>query len=76
MLDLLKKLFGSSTKKDASEAAPYKVEQPATTVGAVPMTTQYTEPAVEPKKKPQAKKPAGEKKSAVKAKTARIKKQK
>lgn len=78
MLDLLKKLFGSSKKQDAAEVAPYKVETPSTTVGTVPLTTQYAEPVVEPtaepKKKPAAKKPAGEKKPAVKAKTARTKK--
>lgn len=75
MLSFIKKFFGSRTAPEP--VAPYKVETPQTTVGTVPMTTQYVEPAVEakPKKKPAAKKPAGEKKPAVKAKTARTKKQ-
>ena len=73
MLDLLRKLFQGTRKTDNAEAAPYKVETPQTTVGTVPMTTQYAEPA-QAKKKPAAKKPTGEKKPAVKAKTARTKK--
>jgi hypothetical protein len=73
MLGLLKKLFG--TKPAVSEPeVPYKVETPPTTVGTVPMSTQYTEPTA-PKKKPAAKRPAGAKKPAVQAKTARTKKQ-
>ena len=77
MLDLLKKLF--SAKKDTTPAAPYKIETPQTTVGAVPMTTQYVDghgdvQQVASKKKPAAKKPAGQKKPAVRGKTARTKK--
>jgi len=72
MLTFLKKFFVSKPK--TTPEAPYKVEAPQSTVGTVPMTTQYIEPAAEPKKKPAAKKPAGEKKPAVRAKTARTKK--
>jgi hypothetical protein len=74
MLGLLKKLFGAKTAVSESEA-PYKVEAPQTTVGTVPMSTQYAESAPVAKKKPAAKRPAGEKKPAVRAKTARAKKQ-
>jgi len=78
MLGLLKKLFGAKTAVSESEA-PYKVEAPQTTVGTVPMSTQYVDGhgdvhEVAPKKKPAARKPAGDKKPAVKAKTARTKK--
>jgi hypothetical protein len=75
MLSFLKKFFGSKPTVSPCPEVPYKVETPQTTVGTVPMTTQYAQPAVEPKKKPAARKPAGEKKPAVKAKTARTKKQ-
>lgn len=74
MLLFLKKFFGSKPTIDPCADAPYKVEAPKTTVGTVPMTTQYEEPAAAPKKKPAARKPAGDKKPAVKAKTARTKK--
>lgn len=74
MLTFLKKFFGKRPTVSPCPEAPYKVETPQTTVGAVPMTTQYVEPAAAPKKKPAAKKPAGEKKPAVRAKTARTKK--
>lgn len=75
MLTFLKKFFGKRPTVSPCPEAPYKVETPATIVAAVPMTTQYAEPAAEaPKKKPAARKPAGEKKPAVKAKTARTKK--
>lgn len=76
MLSFIKKFFGSRTAPEP--VAPYKVETPQTTVGTVPMSTQYVEPVpaeAKPKKKPAAKKPAGEKKPAVRAKTARTKKQ-
>jgi hypothetical protein len=72
---ILKKLFGAKSAVSESEV-PYKVETPPTTVGTVPLSTQYVEPAAEtPKKKPAARRPAGEKKPAVRAKTARTKKQ-
>jgi hypothetical protein len=76
MLLFLKKFFGSKPTVSPCPNAPYKVETPETTVGTVPMSTQYAEPAVEtPKKKPAARrKPAGEMKPAVKAKTVRTKK--
>jgi hypothetical protein len=75
MLELLKKLFGAKPAVADSEV-PYKVETPPTIVGTVPMSTQYAESAAEtPKKKPAARKPAGAKKPAVQAKTARTKKQ-
>ena len=81
MLGLLSKLFGIKAKTDNAEKAPYKVEAPTTTVGTVPMTTQYVDghgdvQEVSPKKKPAAKKPAGEKKPAVRAKSARTKSKK
>lgn len=74
MLAFLKKFFGSKPTVSPCPEAPYKVETPSTTVGTVPMTTQYAG-ADTPKKKPTAKRVAGEKKPAVKAKTARNKKQ-
>ena len=74
MLELLKKLFGAKSAVSESEA-PYKVEAPQTTVGAVPMSTQYAEQATEAVVKSVAKKPAGAKKPAVRAKTTRAKKQ-
>jgi hypothetical protein len=74
MLELLKKLFGAKPAVSESEV-PYKVETPQTTVGAVPMSTQYAEQATEAVVKSVAKKPAGAKKPAVRAKTARTKKQ-
>jgi len=74
MLELLKKLFGAKPAVSESEA-PYKVEAPQTTVGVVPMSTQYTEKATEAVVKSVAKKPAGAKKPAVRAKTTRAKKQ-
>lgn len=55
MLDLLRKLFQSKSKQDDAEKAPYKVEAPESTIGAVPMTTQYLdEPKAKkaPRKKP------------------------
>ena len=73
MLSFLKKFFGTKPTVSACPEVPYKVETPPTTVGTVPMSTQYAEPAT--KKKPASKKPAGEKKPAVRAKTARTKKQ-
>jgi hypothetical protein len=73
MLGFIKKLFGSKPVESTAEV-PYKVETPPTTVGTVPMSTQYVEPATAPKKKPAAKRPAGAKKPAVRAKTARTKK--
>jgi hypothetical protein len=74
MLGLLKKLFGAKPAVSESKV-PYKVEAPQTTVGAVPMSTQYAEKATEAVVKSVAKKPAGAKKPAVRAKTARAKKQ-
>jgi hypothetical protein len=74
MLGLLKKLFGANPAVSESNA-PYKVETPQTTVGTVPMSTQYAEKATEAVVKSVAKKPAGAKKPAVKAKTVRAKKQ-
>lgn len=74
MLAFLKKFFGSKPTVSPCPEAPYKVEQPQTQPGAVPMSTQYSE-APAPKKKTAAKKPVGDKKPAVKAKTARNKKQ-
>jgi hypothetical protein len=74
MLGLLKKLFGVKPAGSESEV-PYKVEAPKTTVGAVPMSTQYANKATEAVVKSVAKKPAGAKKPAVRAKTARTKKQ-
>jgi hypothetical protein len=73
MLGFLKKFFGS--KSTESTQVPYKVEAPQTTVGTVPMSTQYAEKATEAVVKSVAKKPAGAKKPAVRAKTARTKKQ-
>ena len=60
MLAFLKKFFGSKPTVSPCPEAPYKVEAPQTTPGVIPMSTQYTEAAA-PKKKPAAKKPAGEK---------------
>ena len=75
MLLFLKKFFGSKPTESPGLDAPYKVETPETTVGTVPMSTQYAEPVAEtPKKKPAARKPAGEKKPSVRAKTVRTKK--
>jgi hypothetical protein len=75
MLSFIKKFFGSKPTVSPCPEAPYKVETPQTTVGAVPMSTQYqTAPETAAKKKPAAKKPAGEMKPAVKAKTVRAKK--
>jgi hypothetical protein len=73
MLELLKKLFGGKPAVSESEV-PYKVEAPQTTVGAVPMSTQYAEKATEAVVKSVAKKPAT-KKPVVRAKTTRAKKQ-
>ena len=77
MLSFLKKFFGTKPTASPCPDVPYKVETPPTTVGTVPMSTQYAEPAPAPapKKKPAAKRPAGAKKPAVQAKTARTKKQ-
>jgi len=74
MLSFIKKFFGSKPTVSASPEVPYKVEAPQTTVGTVPMSTQYSAPEIAPKKKPASKKPAGEKKPAVRAKTTRAKK--
>ena len=78
MLRFLKSFFGSKPTVSPCPEAPYKVETPQTTVGTVPMSTQYSAPAVEPesapKKKPAARKPAGSTKPAVRAKTTRAKK--
>ena len=74
MLSFLKKFFGSKPTVSPCTEVPYKVEKPETTVGTVPMSTQYAEPAPQPKKKPAARKPAGEKKPAVRAKSSRTKK--
>lgn len=79
MLSFLKKFFGAKATVSPCPDVPYKIETPATTVGTVPMSTQYVDShgdvhEVKAKKKPAAKKPAGEKKPAVKAKTARTKK--
>jgi len=73
MLSFIKKFFGSKPTVSANPEVPYKVEAPQTTVGTVPMSTQYVEPAA-PKKKPAARKPAGSTKPAVQAKTTRAKK--
>ena len=75
MLSFLKKFFGSKPTVSPCPDAPYKVETPQTTVGTVPMSTQYAEKATEAVVKSVAKKPAGAKKPAVRAKTARTKKQ-
>jgi hypothetical protein len=75
MLSFIKKFFGSKPTVSASPKAPYKVETPQTTVGTVPMSTQYQTEASAPKKKPAARKPAGEKKPAAKPRTTRAKKQ-
>ncbi len=79
MLTFLKKFFGKRPTVSPCPEAPYKVETPQTTVGTVPMGTQYVDghgdvQTVMAKKKPAARKPAGEKKPAVRAKTARTKK--
>lgn len=79
MLDLLKKLFSSKPTVNPCADAPYKIETPETTVGTVPVSTQYVDghgdvQQVAAKKKPAARKPAGQKKPAVRAKTARTKK--
>ena len=73
MLSFIKKFFGSKPAVSTSPEVPYKVEAPQTTVGTVPMSTQYVEPAAA-KKKPAARKPAGSTKPAVRAKTTRAKK--
>lgn len=77
MLGFLKKLLGAKPAQDNAEV-PYKVEAP---VAVVPPTSTVSDfPFPKPQeekpvaKKTQAKKPAGEKKPAVKAKTARTKK--
>jgi hypothetical protein len=75
MLSFLKKFFGSKPTVSPCPEAPYKVETPQTTVGAVPMSTQYQTEPLAPKKKPAARKPAGEKKPAAKPRTTRAKKQ-
>jgi hypothetical protein len=74
MLSFLKKFFGAKSTASAPEV-PYKVDAPRTTVGTVPMSTQYTNKATEAVVKSVAKKSAGTKKPAVRAKTARAKKQ-
>lgn len=82
MLGFLKNLFGSK-KQETVEQAPYKVEAPVVSQPTEKPTTDWpfptpvaATPVVEekPKKKPAARKPAGEMKPAVKAKTARTKK--
>ena len=73
MLAFLKKFFGSKPTVSSCPEAPYKVEAPQTTVGTVPMSTPYIQDET-PEKKPVARRPAGEKKPAVRAKTARTKK--
>jgi hypothetical protein len=75
MLSFLKKFFGTKPTVSPCPDVPYKVETPPTTVGTVPMSTQYAESATAPKKKPAVRRPAGAKKPAVQAKTARTKKQ-
>jgi len=75
MLSFLKKFFGTKPTVSPCPDVPYKVEAPQTTVGAVPMSTQYAEQATEAVVKSVAKKPAGAKKPAVRAKTTRAKKQ-
>jgi hypothetical protein len=75
MLSFLKKFFGTKPTVSPCPDVPYKVETPPTTVGTVPMSTQYAESTTAPKKKPADKRPDGEKKPAVRAKTARTKKQ-
>lgn len=75
MLQFLKSFFGSKPTVSPCPEAPYKVETPQTTVGTVPMSTQYQTETSAPKKKPAARKPAGEKKPAVQARTTRAKKQ-
>jgi len=72
MLAFLKKFFGSKPTVSPCPEAPYKVETPQTTPGVIPMSTQYAE--VPPKKKPVARRSAGEKKPAVRAKAVRAKK--
>lgn len=79
MLSFLKKFFGAKPTVSPCPDAPYKVETPQTTVGTVPISTQYVDGhgdvhEVTAKKKPAARKPAGEKKPAVRAKSARTKK--
>ncbi len=79
MLRFLKSFFGAKPTVSPCPEVPYKVEAPQTTVGTVPMSTQYVDghgdvQTVMAKKKPAAKKPAGDKKPAVRAKTARTKK--
>jgi hypothetical protein len=79
MLRFLKSFFGTKPTVAPCPEAPYKVEAPKTTVGAVPLGTQYeqaTEAVVKSvAKKPAAKRPAGEKKTAAKPRTTRAKKQ-
>ena len=66
MLNFIKKLFGSKTSEPTP--VPYKVEAP---VAVVPPSTNVDSYFPVEKSK---KKPAGEKKPAVRAKTARTKK--
>jgi hypothetical protein len=66
MLGFIKKLFGSNSAETVAEV-PYKVEAP---VAVVPPSTTVESFPVETVEK----KPSGEKKPAVKAKTARAKK--
>jgi hypothetical protein len=70
MLGFIKKLFGSKPVESTAEV-PYKVE-----VAVVPPSTTVTPefPVESAKKSPANKKPAGAKKPAVQAKTARAKK--
>lgn len=75
MLSFIKKFFGSKPTVSPCPEAPYKVETPQATVGAVPMSTQYQTETSAPKKKPAARKPAGEKKPTAKPRTTRAKKQ-
>jgi hypothetical protein len=74
MLSFLKKFFGAKPTVSPCPDVPYKVETPKTTVGTVPMSTQYANKATEAVVKSVAKKPAGAKKPAAQAKTARAKK--
>ena len=61
MIDFFKKLFGSAVKVPAETPAPYKVETPAEETKKPSVAKASTRPA----------KIQGEKKPAVKAKTAR-----
>lgn len=69
MLGFIKKFFGSKPTVSPCSDVPYKVEAP---VAVVPPSTTVEPFPVETVKKT----PAGEKKPAVKAKTARTKKPK